>query len=48
MLVTGVIAEYNPFHKGHRYHLEEARRLTGADLIVCVLSGNFTQRVNRR
>ncbi|NLP18393.1 MAG: nucleotidyltransferase [Firmicutes bacterium] len=44
MLVTGVIAEYNPFHKGHRYHLEEARRLTGADLIVCVLSGNFTQR----
>lgn len=44
MLVTGVIAEYNPFHKGHKYHLDEARRLTGADLIICVLSGNFTQR----
>ena len=28
MLVTGVIAEYNPFHHGHSHHLKEARRLT--------------------
>ncbi|HHW92249.1 MAG TPA: nucleotidyltransferase [Firmicutes bacterium] len=44
MLVTGVIAEYNPFHHGHSHHLKEARRLTGADFLLCILSGNFTQR----
>lgn len=42
--VAGVIAEYNPFHKGHGYHLKITRRLTGADCIISVLSGNFTQR----
>lgn len=44
MLVNGIIAEYNPFHNGHKYHLEESRRLTGADYTVIVLSGNFVQR----
>lgn len=39
----GVICEYNPLHSGHLYHLDCARR-AGADEIVCVLSGNFTQR----
>ncbi|EXJ22864.1 UPF0348 protein family [Alkalibacterium sp. AK22] len=44
MKVCGVIAEYNPFHNGHRHHLEEARRQTGADIIIVVMSGNFLQR----
>ena len=41
---VGIIAEYNPFHNGHLYHIEESRRLTGADVVVCVMSGNFMQR----
>lgn len=44
MKVNGVIAEYNPFHNGHKYHLEESKRLTGADYTVAVISGNFVQR----
>ena len=44
MKTAGIIAEYNPFHNGHHYHIEETRRQTGADYIVVVMSGNFTQR----
>lgn len=44
MKITGIIAEYNPFHKGHAYHIEEAKKLTGADAVIVVMSGNFTQR----
>lgn len=44
MKITGVIAEYNPFHKGHACHLEQARLLTRADYLVVVLSGDFVQR----
>ncbi|MBO4290453.1 MAG: nucleotidyltransferase [Lachnospiraceae bacterium] len=44
MKVNGIIAEYNPFHNGHRYQIEQAKRLTGADYTIIVLSGNFTQR----
>lgn len=44
MKVVGIIAEYNPFHTGHQFHIEEARRLSGADAVIVVLSGNFTQR----
>ena len=44
MRVTGIIAEYNPFHNGHKYHLEEARRITDADYVIAVISGNFVQR----
>lgn len=44
MQVCGVICEYNPFHKGHALHLQQARMLSGADYIVCVMSGSFTQR----
>ena len=44
MRVCGVIAEYNPFHHGHAHHLARARAVTGADFIVCVMSGHFTQR----
>lgn len=44
MKVCAVIAEYNPFHLGHAYHLKQARLLTDADYIIVVMSGNFVQR----
>ncbi len=44
MKVAGIIVEYNPFHKGHQYHIQETKRLTGADYVVAVMSGDFTQR----
>lgn len=44
MIITGLITEYNPFHNGHLYHLEEARKRTGADFLVAVMSGDFVQR----
>lgn len=44
MKTTGIIAEYNPFHNGHKYHIEEARRTTNADYIVVVMSSDFCQR----
>ena len=44
MRILGVIAEYNPFHTGHAHHLREARRLSGADYVIVVMSSCFTQR----
>ena len=44
MRICGIIAEYDPFHNGHAWQLEEARRVSGADLVICVISGCFTQR----
>lgn len=44
MNVVGLITEYNPFHNGHLYHLQEAKKITGADYAVVVMSGNFLQR----
>lgn len=44
MKICGIVAEYNPFHNGHLYHLNEARRLSGADYTIVVMSGNFMQR----
>ena len=44
MNITGIIAEYNPFHNGHAYQLELARKETNADYVVVVMSGNFVQR----
>lgn len=44
MRVCGIVAEYDPFHAGHLYHLQEARRLSQADFVVCVISTAFTQR----
>lgn len=41
---VGIIAEYNPFHKGHKYHLDEALERSGAEVCIAVISGNFTQR----
>jgi predicted nucleotidyltransferase len=42
--VLGIITEYNPFHNGHLYHLQESKKCTSADFVVCVMSGNFVQR----
>jgi len=44
MRITGVVAEYNPFHSGHEYQLRMARRLSGCDCIAVVMSGNYVQR----
>lgn len=44
MTAVGIIAEYNPFHNGHAYHLAQAKLLTGANTAVVVMSGNFVQR----
>lgn len=45
MAAAGIIAEYDPLHRGHVYLMEEARRLTGPDsAVVCVMSGNYVQR----
>ena len=44
MKITALITEYNPFHNGHAYHIEQSRHITGADFIVVVMSGNFVQR----
>lgn len=43
--VAGIVAEYNPFHAGHQYHIAETRRMLGADCgVMCVMSGDFVQR----
>ncbi len=44
MTVTAIVAEYNPFHLGHKYHIEEARKQTNADIILIIMSGNYVQR----
>ena len=44
MKTAAIIAEYNPFHNGHKYQIEETRRRTGADFIAVVMSGDFVQR----
>lgn len=44
MKIVGLITEYNPFHNGHLYHIKEARRVTGADAVIVVMSGDYVQR----
>jgi len=44
MKVVGLITEYNPFHNGHKYHLERSKELSGASHSIAVMSGNFLQR----
>lgn len=43
LLTAGVVAEYNPFHNGHKYQLEQAKK-QGAEAVVCVMSGDTVQR----
>ena len=42
--VVGIVAEYNPFHNGHLYHLLESKKLSSSDYTIAVISGNFVQR----
>lgn len=44
MKSVGVVVEYNPFHNGHAFHLEESKKATGADIVIAAMSGNFLQR----
>ena len=44
--VLGIIAEYNPFHNGHLYHIARSRQETNAQYVIAVISGNFVQRGN--
>lgn len=44
MKVAAIIAEYNPFHLGHRYHIHKTKELTGADFVIAVMSGDYVQR----
>lgn len=44
MSVAGIICEYNPFHEGHKFHIEKVRELTGADTVVALMNGDFMQR----
>ncbi len=42
--VLGIVGEYNPFHNGHLYHLEQSKKITSSTYTVAIMSGNFTQR----
>lgn len=44
MKVCGIIAEYDPFHKGHAWQIEQARKQSKADFVICAMSMSFTQR----
>lgn len=44
MKSLGVIVEYNPFHNGHLFHFAESKRITGAEVVIAVMSGQFLQR----
>ena len=44
MKASGIIVEYNPFHNGHLYHAEQAKKMTESDIVIAVMSGNFLQR----
>ncbi len=40
----GIIVEYNPFHNGHIYHIEQSKKITKSDNTIAIMSGNFVQR----
>ncbi len=44
MKVCGIVAEYNPFHNGHAYHIAKTKEQLNIDIIIAVMSGNFVQR----
>ena len=46
MNVVGIIAEYNPMHNGHIYNIQKAKELTGADYVIVIMSGSFTEQGN--
>jgi predicted nucleotidyltransferase len=44
MKITGIIAEYNPFHNGHKYHIEKSKEITNSEFCIVVMSSNYVQR----
>ena len=46
--IVGIIAEYNPFHNGHLYHIEKVKEMFPDSPIILVLGGNFTENRKRR
>ena len=44
MRIAGIIAEYNPFHRGHAWHVQRTREASGCDFVVACVAGHFTQR----
>ena len=44
MKVTGIIAEYNPFHRGHKYQIDYCKKELHSDYVVVVMSGDYVQR----
>lgn len=44
MKAVGLVVEYNPFHNGHLYHLKKSKEITGAEVTIACMSGNFLQR----
>lgn len=44
MKSTGIVVEYNPFHNGHKHHLEEVKKISDENVIIAVMSGDFVQR----
>ena len=44
MKIAGIIAEYNPFHSGHAYHIRKTREITRCDYVIICMGGSFTQR----
>lgn len=44
MKIVGIVAEYNPFHNGHAWHVAQTRRQTGCDYVIACMDGHFTQR----
>ncbi len=41
---VGIVCEYNPFHFGHKYHIQKSKEITDADNVICLMSGSFVQR----
>lgn len=46
MKIVGIIVEYNPLHNGHIYHINEVKKQSNADVVICVTSGNYVMRGN--
>ena len=46
MKITGIIAEYNPFHNGHAYQIAKIKEETDSDYVIVAMSGDFVQREN--
>lgn len=44
MKISGIIIEHNPFHNGHKYHIDKTKKLTSPDILVAIMTGNYNQR----